>query len=334
MIVELNKNLSPAETNEFCRKLSEYKCNLLWKSDKRLLLEGDFDLLTRNLKNFPELGRTEVISEKYKLVNRKFNPGGTEIKFGDFGFSEDSFNIIAGPCAVESREQIFKIAEFVKSRGIKFLRGGVFKPRTSPYAFQGLKEEGLKLLAEVKEKFDLKIITEVMDASRLEAVSEVADIIQIGSRNMQNFSLLEAVGKKGIPVLLKRGMAATVEDYLMSAEHIAYHGNQNIILCERGIKTFETSSRNTLDLNSVTIMKEKSHLPVLVDPSHGTGIRDKVIPMALAGSACGADGLIIEIHNEPEKALSDGQQSLTFEMFDELLSKVKQVICVNNKSLS
>ena len=207
--------------------------------------------------------------------------------------------------------------------GITFIRGGVYKPRTSPYSFQGLEEKGLEYFAEVKKELDIKVVTEVISFDKIDIVSHVADIIQIGSRNMQNYPLLKELGKAGKPVLFKRGMAATIDEYLNSAEYLLANGNMNVILCERGIKTFETSTRNTLDLNAVPVIKEKSHLPVFVDPSHGIGIRDKVTPMALAGIACGADGLLVEVHTNPDKALSDGGQTLTIPMFKELVDKAK-----------
>jgi len=263
------------------------------------------------------------VSKPFKLVSREMKSEDTIIELGDELIGGKKINIIAGPCSVESREQIFEIAGILKEMGINMLRGGAYKPRSSPYAFQGLKEVGLKYLSEVKKELNMKIVTEAKDTETLDMVAEVADIIQIGARNMQNFSLLERVGNINKPVLLKRGLSATIEDLLMSAEYIVSQGNKNVILCERGIRTFETYTRNTLDLNAVPVIKNLSNLPIFVDPSHGIGIANKVPAMALAGVAAGADGLIIEVHNAPEKALSDGMQSITPNKFKELLVKIK-----------
>jgi 3-deoxy-7-phosphoheptulonate synthase len=274
------------------------------------------------------------ITKKYKLVSRQMKSDDTVIDFGDAKVGGKELTIIAGPCAVESRDQIFEISGHLKNMGIKFLRAGAYKPRSSPYSFQGLKEKGVEYLAEVKEKFGLKIVTEVLNIDSLPIVAEVADIMQIGARNMQNFSLLEEVGKIQSPVLLKRGMSATVEDLLLSAEYILAQGNYNVILCERGIRTFETSTRNTLDLNAIPVIKKYSHLPILVDPSHGIGIGDKVPSMAMGAIACGADGLLIEVHTKPEKALSDGYQSLTPKTFEKLIDKLSQIAPIVDKELN
>ena len=265
------------------------------------------------------------VSKKYKLVSRQMKSNDTIIKtrFGDIGGEE--ICVIAGPCSVEGREQIFRTAEEIKKLGIKFLRGGAYKPRSSPYSFRGLKEEGLKLLAEVKKEFELGIVTEVLSPDTIPLVSEVADIIQIGARNMQNFTLLDEVGKTKSPVLLKRGLSATVEDLLLSAEYILAQGNFNVILCERGIRTFETSTRNTLDLNAIPVIKKNSHLPVIVDPSHGIGIRDKVQPMAFAAIAAGADGIMVEVHHDPDSALSDGNQTITPDQMNTILHKLNRM---------
>jgi len=273
------------------------------------------------------------VSKPYKLVSREMKPENTIVKVGDFEIGGDNLTIIAGPCSVESREQIFEIAGELKEMGINFLRAGAYKPRSSPYAFQGLKEKGLEYLAEVRDKLGMKIVTEVKDAQTLPLILKVADILQIGARNMQNFSLLEEVGKVDKPIFLKRGLAATIEDLLMSAEYILSKGNYNVILCERGIRTFETHTRNTLDLNAVPVIKKHSHLPIFVDPSHGIGIWDKVKPMALAAIASGADGIMIEVHNHPEAALSDGYQSLTPQNFKSLLEKVKQLAPIVDKKI-
>ncbi len=273
------------------------------------------------------------VTKKFKLVSRIMKEENTVVNFGNSTVGSDELLIIAGPCAVENRDQIFRVAEELANIGIKFFRGGAYKPRTSPYSFQGLKEKGLKLLDDVKNEFGMKIVTETIDPFSLEAVSEVADILQIGARNMQNFTLLEAAAKKNIPVLLKRGMSAQIEELLLSAEYVLSGGNNNVILCERGIRTFESSTRNTLDLNAVPVVKKNSHLPIIVDPSHGIGIGDGVPAMALAGVAAGADGLIIEVHSEPEKALSDGYQSLTPKTFKHLIEKLKQLAPIVNKKV-
>ena len=233
--------------------------------------------------------------------------------------------MIAGPCSIESQEQLLEVAESVKKSGANMLRGGAFKPRTSPYAFQGLREQGLKILLDVKKAVDIPVVTEIMDISQLPLFEEV-DVIQVGARNMQNFELLKELGRMPKPVLLKRGLSATLQELLMSAEYIMSGGNENVILCERGIRTFETATRNTLDLSAVPMLKELSHLPVIVDPSHATGISKLVKPMALAAVACGADGLIIEVHNDPAHALCDGPQSLTPRAFDELNQNIQQIL--------
>jgi len=290
------------------------------------LKQEDFSLM-------PSVEDVVRVTKKYKLVSRMMKNEDTIIDFGDKSIGGKQLQIIAGPCSVESRDQIFEIAELLKNMGINFLRAGAYKPRSSPYSFQGLKEEGLKYLEEVKKEFDLKIVTELLNQHTVDAVAEVADIIQLGARNMQNFTLLEEAGKTQKPILLKRGMSATVEDLLLSAEYIISQDNYNIILCERGIRTFETSTRNTLDLNAVPVLKKESHLPVFVDPSHGVGIWDKIPPMALASIAAGADGLMIEVHQRPDEALSDGYQSLDPKRFKSLLKKIQELAPIVGKEL-
>lgn len=265
------------------------------------------------------------IVEPYKLASKIFKPEPTVVKVEDIEIGGSNIVIMAGPCAVESREQLFESAMAVKKAGAQFLRGGAFKPRTSPYSFQGLEEEGLKMLKEAKELIGLKIVTEVMDVHSVELVAQYADVIQIGTRNMQNFPLLKAVGRINKPVLLKRGLAATLEEWLSAAEYILSEGNKDVILCERGIRTFETYTRNTLDLSAVPAIKKLSHLPIVVDPSHGTGKWHLVAPMAKAAIAAGADGLIIEVHPDPKNALSDGAQSLTPENFEALCQDIKVI---------
>lgn len=265
------------------------------------------------------------IQEPYKNANRKFHPDNTIIKVGEAVFGDGSCPIAAGPCSVESKEQIIEIAKAVKASGAKLLRGGAFKPRTSPYAFQGMRGEGIKLLLEAKKATGLPIVSELMDISQLPLFDEV-DIIQVGARNMQNFELLKALGKIDRPILLKRGLSNTLQELLMSAEYILAGGNERVILCERGIRTFETATRNTLDLSAIPLLKSMTHLPIIVDPSHACGIAKLVKPMAMAAAACGADGLIIEVHNDPAHAKCDGPQSLTPEAFDDVAKSVAQIL--------
>lgn len=264
------------------------------------------------------------ISEPFKNANRKFHPDDTVIDIDGVKIGGGSFAIMAGPCSVESEEQLTEIAVKAKEAGANILRGGAFKPRTSPYAFQGMRAEGIELLLKAKEKTGMPIVTEIMDASHLSLFDEV-DIIQVGARNMQNFELLKALGKTNKPILLKRGLSSTMQELLMSAEYIMAGGNEKVILCERGIRTFENATRNTLDISAVPMLKELSHLPVIVDPSHATGVSKLVKPMSLAAAACGADGLMIEVHNNPSKALCDGPQSLTPDAFGDVVSAVKKV---------
>lgn len=267
------------------------------------------------------------VSDPFKQANRKFHPQDTVVEIGNVKIGGGHFAVIAGPCSVESQEQIIAVAQSVRAAGADILRGGAFKPRTSPYAFQGLGEEGIRLLLNAKKETGLPIITEIMTISALDLFSDV-DIIQVGARNMQNFDLLKELGKSRKPVLLKRGLANTLQELLMSAEYIISEGNENVILCERGIRTFETQTRNTLDLSAVPMLHELSHLPVVVDPSHGTGMAKLVNPMALAATACGADGIMVEVHNDPKHALCDGAQSLTPAQFSELNRKIARVRAV------
>jgi 3-deoxy-7-phosphoheptulonate synthase len=272
-------------------------------------------------------GVAEVVevSKPYKIVAREFKEGDTIVQVGRVPIGGRGIVVVAGPCAVESRQQILEIAQAVKEAGGHLLRGGAFKPRTSPYAFQGLGEEGLEYLAEAREKTGLGIVTEVMDAADLPAVAGIADLVQVGARNMQNFTLLKRLGRESKPVLLKRGMACTIEELLMSAEYIASEGNEQIVLAERGIRTYETATRNTLDLNAVPVVKRVSHLPILADPSHGTGHRSYVAAMARAAVAAGADGVLIEVHTDPDKSISDAQQTITIPAFRQLVKELRQV---------
>ncbi len=261
----------------------------------------------------------------YKLVSRDFHPEDSVIRVGDIAFGSSKVVIMSGPCAVESRDQVMESAAFMQHIGVPVLRGGAYKPRTSPYSFQGMAVEGLKILAEARERYGVLIVTEAVDHESLANVAEWADIVQIGARNMQNFELLKAVGQCGKPVLLKRGLAATIDEWLMAAEYVAAHGNLNIILCERGIRTYETKTRNTLDISAVPVVKQLSHLPVVIDPSHAAGQWQWVAPLARAGVAAGADGLIIEAHPNPAEALSDGPQSLNFRHLEELMKEAGQI---------
>ncbi|HVU52106.1 MAG TPA: 3-deoxy-7-phosphoheptulonate synthase [Polyangia bacterium] len=265
------------------------------------------------------------VSRPWKLVSREVKPDDTVVKIGAAQIGGGRFGVIAGPCAVESKEQVDTAAAAVKQAGAHFLRGGAFKPRTSPYGFQGLKEEGLKILAAARDKTGLPIVTEVMDTRDVELVGRYADVLQVGARNMQNFSLLEAVGGQKKAVMLKRGLSATINEFLLAAEYILKQGNYSVILCERGIRTFETMTRNTLDLGSIPLIKRLTHLPIIVDPSHGTGDRASVPALARAAVAMGADGLMVEVHPQPEKALSDGPQSLTPDGFAKLMDSVRAI---------
>lgn len=285
------------------------------------------------LEAFPGVESVTPILKPYKLAGREVHPENTVIKVGDVTIGGSEVVVAAGPCSVENRELIIDIAKAVKEAGAKILRGGAFKPRTSPYDFQGLGLEGLKYLAEAREHTGLPIVTEVMDTRQVELVYEYADIIQIGARNMQNFNLLKEVGKVDKPVLLKRGMSSTLKELLMSAEYIISQGNEKVILCERGIRTFETATRNTLDISAVPVLKHESHLPVFVDPSHAGGKWRWVAPLSRAAVAVGADGLIIEVHPEPEKALSDGVQSLRPEKFAQLMTEIRTVASAIGRSI-
>jgi 3-deoxy-7-phosphoheptulonate synthase len=272
-------------------------------------------------------GVLEVIpvSHPYKLVSREFHPADTIVSVGGVPVGGARIVVIAGPCAVESLEQTLTIARDVKARGADLLRGGAYKPRTSPYAFQGLGEEGLRILAVAREETGLPVVTEVLDTAHVEVVAAYADCLQIGARNMQNFELLKKAGKAGKPVLLKRGMSATLEEFLLAAEYVLAEGNPNVVLCERGIRTFTDFTRNTLDLSVVPAVERLSHLPIVVDPSHGTGRRGKVVPMSRASIAAGADGIVVEVHHKPAEALSDGPQALTPDMFGELMSQIRPI---------
>jgi 3-deoxy-7-phosphoheptulonate synthase len=273
------------------------------------------------------------IISPYKLASRSFRPEGTVVRIGDVAIGGEQVVVMAGPCSVESRDQIVRSAELVSAAGAKVIRGGAFQPRSSPYSFQGLGEEGLRLLREAADRHGLLVVSEVMDSAQIPLVARYADILQVGARNMQNFNLLRDLGRQRKPVLLKRGIAATIEELLLSAEYILSGGNYDVILCERGIRTFETYTRNTMDISAIPVVKKLSHLPIIADPSHGTGRRDKVVPMARAAVAAGADGLIVEAHPDPDHALSDGAQSLRPEEFAEMMSQLKLIAQAVGRSM-
>ena len=273
----------------------------------------------------PGVQEAVAVSRPYKLVSREVKPEDTTVSVRDVRIGAGNLTVMAGPCSVEHRDQVLSTAHHVKKHGASILRGGAFKPRTSPYDFQGLREEGLQLLAEAREQTGLPIITEVKDTDTVPLVAKYADIMQVGARNMQNFTLLEALGNLGKPVMLKRGMSATVKEWLMAAEYIVSRGNYAVILCERGIRTFETATRNTLDLGILPLLRDMTHLPIIVDPSHGTGVAKAVTPLARAATAIGIDGVMVEVHPEPAKALSDGPQALTFDMFDKMMREVTKI---------
>jgi 3-deoxy-7-phosphoheptulonate synthase len=275
--------------------------------------------------NLPGVREVLQVSHPYKLVSREFHPEDSVVPIGGVPVGGAALVVVAGPCAVESREQMLAVAREVKRLGAHLLRGGAFKPRTSPYSFQGLGEAGLKLLAEAREATGLPVVTEVLDTENVDLVAEWADCLQIGARNMQNFELLKKAGKTGKPILLKRGMSATLEEFLLAAEYVLAEGNPNVVLCERGVRTFSDFTRNTLDLAIVPAVERLSHLPIVVDPSHGTGRRDKVIPMSCAAVASGADGLLVEVHHKPEEALSDGPQALTPALFEALMGRIRPI---------
>ena len=293
----------------------------------------DFDI--RDIEVLAGVGEVHRISAPYKLVGRSFRPEGTVIRFPNgVQVGGDDIHVMAGPCSVESRAQLFAVAEAVSQAGAKFLRGGAFKPRSSPYSFQGLGEEGLKLLREAGDRFGMLVVSEVMEISQIALILPYVDVLQVGARNMQNFNLLRELGKARKPVLLKRGIAATIEELLLSGEYLMAGGNYEVMLCERGIRTFETSTRNTLDISAIPVVHKLSHLPMISDPSHGTGRRDKVAPMARASVAAGADAILVEVHNEPEKALSDGAQSLYPAQFAKLMDELRRIAPVVGRTIA
>ncbi len=338
MLVLMKAQATPDQIDAVCRKIEElgYRAHPIPGSTRTAIgITGNRGPVeAAALEALPGVAECVPVSKPYKLVGRELKPETTVVDLGDgVRVGSGELAIIAGPCAVESREQASAIAEAVRSSGAKLFRGGAYKPRTSPYSFQGLAEEGLKILAEVRARFGLKIVTEAVDNESLELVEQYADVIQIGARNMQNFSLLKRAGKARRPVLLKRGISATLDEYLMAAEYVLAEGNYNVILCERGVRTFADHTRNTLDLSMVPAVQRLSHLPIIVDPSHGTGRREKVLPLSRAAVAVGADGLIIEVHHQPDKALSDGHQSILPEDFARLMSEIRQIAALLGRTV-
>ncbi len=338
MIISMKPGASKSEIEHVCERIKSfgYVAHPIFGETRTVIGavgSGNNRSGLQALEGAPGVESVVAIRQPFKLVGRELRPDRTRIPVGAVEFGGDQFVVIAGPCSVESRPQLMETAAAVRGAGATVLRGGAYKPRTSPYDFQGLEEEGLKLLAEAREQTGLKICTEVITPEQVELVAEYADILQIGARNMQNFALLKRVGKLPKPVLLKRGLSATIKEFLMSAEYIASQGNSAVILCERGIRTFETMTRNTLDLSAVPLINELSHLPVIVDPSHATGKRSLVAPMARSAVAAGADGLLIEVHPNPEEAWSDGAQSLTFDDFAAMMGGVRKYLAIEQKHL-
>lgn len=290
-------------------------------------------LMDQNLEIYEDVDKVVAVTESYKLANKKFHPEPTTVKVGNVTIGGDTLVIMSGPCAVESKDQVLATAHAIKKAGAHILRGGAYKPRTSPYAFQGLEEEGLKYMKEARDETGLPVVCEITSLDAIESAVKYVDMLQIGARNMQNFYLLKEAGKTGLPVLLKRGLSATIDEWLNAAEYIIAEGNPNVVLCERGIRTFETATRNTLDISAVPVIKSKSHLPIIVDPSHASGVRAYVKSLSLAAVAAGADGLMIETHPDPSTALSDGPQSLSFDQFEGLTAELSPLITLLGKKL-
>ena len=338
MLVVMQAHASEEQIRAVCEKIEAFgfRAHTIPGAQRTAIgITGNQGMVEIGLEELAGVQEVIRVSKPYKLVSRDVKEEDTVISFpaSDATIGGRELAVIAGPCAIESRDQALKIAERVHHAGARFFRGGAFKPRTSPYSFQGLGLGGLKILAEVRERFGLKIVTEAVDNESLDQVEEYADLIQIGARNMQNFSLLKRAGRSRKPVLLKRGMSATLEEFLMAAEYVMSEGNYNVALCERGVRTFADHTRNTLDLSVIPAVQRLSHLPILVDPSHGTGKRDKVTPLARAAVAVGADGLMIEVHSDPDRALSDGMQSLYPEQFDELIAEVRQIAAIVHRGV-
>jgi 3-deoxy-7-phosphoheptulonate synthase len=347
MLIVMKSHATEEQVRAVCEKIESlgFRPHAIPGAQRTAIgITGNQGLVEAGFEELPGVAEVIRVSKPYKLVSRDVKEDDTVITFPgeNSGVATDSsptiggrdLAIIAGPCAIESREQAFAIAERVHRAGAQFFRGGAYKPRTSPYAFQGLGLEGLKILAEIRQQLGMRIITEAVDNESLDLVEEYADVIQIGARNMQNFSLLKRAGRARKPVLLKRGMSATLDEFLMAAEYVMSEGNYNVVLCERGVRTFADHTRNTLDLSIVPAVQRLSHLPIVVDPSHGTGKRDKVLPLSRAAVAVGADGLIVEVHHDPDRALSDGPQSLYPDQFDELMAEIRQIAAIVHRSVS
>lgn len=337
MIIVMEENATELQINRVVEKLASLGFSIHQSTGERHTIIGAIGTTqvdTREFELFEGVQDVLRITSPFKLASRHFNPAGTRIKIADVEIGGDEVVIMAGPCAVENSEQVETIARQVAGCGARILRGGAFKPRTSPYSFQGLGEEGLKLLRQSADRYNLLVISEVMDSSQIPMFLRYVDILQVGARNMQNFFLLKDLGRIRKPVLLKRGPAASFEEALLSAEYILSGGNHQVILCERGIKTFETYTRNTLDVSAVPVFKKLSHLPIVVDPSHGIGRRDKIVPMARAALAAGADGLLIEVHQNPEEALCDGAQSLYFDQFEQMMHQLRLIAEALNRKIN
>ena len=340
MLVVMQAHATPDQVRAVCEKIGAlgYRAHSIPGAERTAIgITGNQgEIETGTLDEMPGVQEVIRVTKPYKLVSRDFRQDNTVVTFPgtDAAIGGPALAIMAGPCAIENREQAFAVAERVHHAGAQFFRGGAYKPRTSPYSFQGMGEDGLRIMADVREKFGLRIVTEAVDNESLDLVEEYADIIQIGARNMQNFSLLKRAGRASKPVLLKRGMSATLEELLMAAEYVMSEGNYNVILCERGVRTFADHTRNTLDLSLIPAVQRLSHLPIIVDPSHGTGKRNKVTPLSRAAVAVGADGLMVEVHHDPDKALSDGIQSLYPEQFDELMEQIRQIAPVVGRTVS
>jgi 3-deoxy-7-phosphoheptulonate synthase len=335
MIIVMKQTASQANIDHVVDKLHHFGLEAHLSSGKQVTIIGVIGdksvLADANLEILDGVDKLVAITESYKLSNRKFNTSNTVIHVGDCAIGGGDFVVMAGPCAIESHEQIFETAKAMADSGVKILRGGAFKPRTSPYSFQGLEKEGLEMMKEAGDAFNMKLISEITSLRALEIAVDYLDILQIGARNMHNFELLKEVGRTGKPVFLKRGLSATVEEWINAAEYIMRENNPNVILCERGIRTFETGTRNTLDISAVPAIKKHSHLPVFVDPSHATGIKDYVLPLSRSAVAAGADGLMIEVHPHPDVALSDGPQSLTPNEFKALMIELKPFLALMGK---
>ena len=337
MIIVMKPNAEESAVKKIITKIEEKGLHTHLSQGEEVLIigvVGDKSKLDTNaICALPSVEKIVPITESYKLSNKKFHPEPMEFSVGSTKIGPNNITIMSGPCAVETEEQLLKIAHAVKKSGATILRGGAYKPRTSPYSFQGLEVEGLKYMQTAAKETGSATICEVTSAHAVESAEQYVSMLQVGARNMQNFELLKEVGRTGMPVLLKRGLSATIDEWLNAAEYIMAAGNSKVALCERGIRTFETATRNTLDLSAVCVLKEKTHLPVIVDPSHATGVRAYVEPLAKAAIACGADGLMIEVHNDPAHALSDGPQSLNFEQFDSVMNNIKPYIELSGRTL-